>query len=50
LSLIDGSLLIWLLPLVARANLLFERPKAFWIAPRKQAAAQAAEWSAVSAL
>jgi uncharacterized membrane protein YcfT len=41
---ITGSLLIWRLALAVRANFLFERPDAFWIAPKRQAAAlQAAE-------
>jgi uncharacterized membrane protein YcfT len=39
-----GALAIWRLALAARLNFLFERPDAFWIAPRKPAAAlQAAE-------
>ena len=32
-----GSLLIWRAALATRANFLFERPEAFWIAPRKPA-------------
>ncbi|WGS27354.1 acyltransferase family protein [Bradyrhizobium sp. ISRA464] len=41
---VAGSLLIWRLALAARANFLFERPDAFWIAPKKAAPAlQAAE-------
>jgi uncharacterized membrane protein YcfT len=41
---IAGALLIWRLALAAHANFLFERPDAFWIAPKKPAAAlQAAE-------
>jgi uncharacterized membrane protein YcfT len=41
---VAGSLLIWRASLWARANFLFERPDAFWIAPRKTGAAlQAAE-------
>ncbi len=41
---VAGSLLIWRLALATGANFLFERPDAFWIAPKKQAAAlQAAE-------
>jgi uncharacterized membrane protein YcfT len=39
---VAGSLLIWRAALAARANFLFERPDAFWIAPRK-ATLQAAE-------
>jgi hypothetical protein len=36
--------LIWRTALALRANFLFERPDAFWIAPRKAAPAlQAAE-------
>jgi uncharacterized membrane protein YcfT len=39
-----GALAIWRLALKAGANFLFERPDAFWIAPKKQQAAlQAAE-------
>jgi hypothetical protein len=39
-----GALAIWRIALKARANFLFERPKAFWIAPNKaRAALQAAE-------
>jgi uncharacterized membrane protein YcfT len=39
-----GALLIWCLALAAGANFLFERPAAFWIAPKKPGAAlQAAE-------
>jgi uncharacterized membrane protein YcfT len=34
-----GALAIWRLALAAHANFLFERPDAFWIAPRKPAAA-----------
>ncbi|MHC2434689.1 acyltransferase family protein [Bradyrhizobium sp. USDA 4451] len=41
---VAGSLLIWRLALAVRANFLFERPNAFWIAPKKAAPAlQAAE-------
>jgi uncharacterized membrane protein YcfT len=41
---VAGSLLIWRLALAARANFLFERPDAFWIAPKKAAPSlQAAE-------
>ncbi|MBV9462169.1 MAG: acyltransferase, partial [Bradyrhizobium sp.] len=41
---IDGSLLIWRAALWAHANFLFERPDAFWIAPKKPSATlQAAE-------
>jgi uncharacterized membrane protein YcfT len=32
---VAGSLLIWRAALALRANFLFERPDAFWIAPRK---------------
>ena len=39
-----GALAIWRAALAARANFLFERPDAFWIAPRKpRATLQAAE-------
>ena len=39
-----GSLLIWRLALASGANFLFERPDAFWIAPKKgPTALQAAE-------
>jgi uncharacterized membrane protein YcfT len=39
-----GALAIWRIALKAGANFLFERPLAFWIAPKKQKAAlQAAE-------
>jgi uncharacterized membrane protein YcfT len=39
-----GALVIWRIALKASANFLFERPKAFWIAPNKaQAALQPAE-------
>jgi uncharacterized membrane protein YcfT len=31
-----GALVIWRLALALRANLLFERPEAFWIAPKKK--------------
>ena len=34
---VAGSLLIWRAALWARANFLFERPDAFWIAPKKAA-------------
>ena len=34
---VTGSLLVWRLALAARANFLFERPDAFWIAPKKAA-------------
>jgi hypothetical protein len=30
-----GALVIWLIALAAGANFLFERPAAFWIAPKK---------------
>jgi uncharacterized membrane protein YcfT len=39
-----GALAIWRVALAARANFLFERPDAFWIAPRKpRSTLQAAE-------
>jgi hypothetical protein len=39
-----GSLLIWRVALWAHSNFLFERPDAFWIAPKKAGTAlQAAE-------
>ena len=39
-----GAVLIWRLALALRADFLFERPDAFWIAPKKSAPAlQAAE-------
>ncbi|KJC39114.1 acyltransferase [Bradyrhizobium sp. LTSP885] len=34
---VAGSLLIWRLALAIHANFLFERPEAFWIAPKKAA-------------
>ena len=41
---VAGAVLIWRAALFARANFLFERPDAFWIAPKKAAPAlQAAE-------
>jgi uncharacterized membrane protein YcfT len=41
---VAGSLMIWRLALAARANFLFERPDAFWIAPKKASPSlQAAE-------
>jgi len=41
---VAGALAIWRVALAARANFLFERPDAFWIAPKKQGAVlQAAE-------
>jgi uncharacterized membrane protein YcfT len=41
---VAGSLAIWRIALATRANFLFERPAAFWIAPKKpQATLQAAE-------
>jgi uncharacterized membrane protein YcfT len=44
LSGVVGALVIWWLALRVRANFLFERPAAFWIAPKKQGARlQAAE-------
>jgi uncharacterized membrane protein YcfT len=39
-----GALVIWRVALWAHANFLFERPDAFWIAPKKAGTAlQAAE-------
>ncbi len=41
---IAGALLIWRVALAVKANFLFERPAAFWIAPKKAGAVlQAAE-------
>ena len=41
---VTGALLIWRAALWAHANFLFERPAAFWIAPKKaRGALQAAE-------
>jgi uncharacterized membrane protein YcfT len=41
---VAGALLIWRAALAVRANFLFERPAAFWIAPKKPGAVlQAAE-------
>lgn len=40
---VAGALLIWRLALVTGARFLFERPNAFWIAPRKAMRLQAAE-------
>jgi uncharacterized membrane protein YcfT len=41
---VAGALALWQIALKAGANFLFERPAAFWIAPKKpQAALQAAE-------
>jgi uncharacterized membrane protein YcfT len=41
---VAGSLAIWRIALALRANFLFERPAAFWIAPKKpEAALQPAE-------
>jgi uncharacterized membrane protein YcfT len=41
---VAGSLAIWRIALAAHANFLFERPAAFWIAPKKrEATLQAAE-------
>jgi uncharacterized membrane protein YcfT len=41
---VTGALLIWRVALRAHANFLFERPAAFWIAPKKSGGAlQAAE-------
>jgi len=39
-----GALLLWRVALAVGANFLFERPPAFWIAPKKpRATLQAAE-------
>ena len=39
-----GALALWQIALALRANFLFERPAAFWIAPKKlHPALQAAE-------
>ena len=40
---IIGALAIWWVARGTRANFLFERPAAFWIAPKKRAELQAAE-------
>ncbi|MFX4543467.1 hypothetical protein ABTA76_19655, partial [Acinetobacter baumannii] len=41
---VAGALMIWRAALAMRADFLFERPAAFWIAPKKPATAlQAAE-------
>jgi uncharacterized membrane protein YcfT len=40
---VTGALLIWWGALAVGANFLFERPAAFWIAPKKRATLQAAE-------
>ena len=41
---VAGALVIWRLALALHANFLFERPEAFWIAPKKAGPAlQAAE-------
>ena len=32
---VAGAIVIWRLALALRANFLFERPEAFWIAPKK---------------
>ena len=40
---VAGALAIWRLALMVGARFLFERPNAFWIAPRKRATLQAAE-------
>jgi hypothetical protein len=41
---VAGALAIWRIALGAGANFLFERPAAFWIAPKKPSKAlQAAE-------
>ena len=36
---VAGAVVIWRLALALRANFLFERPEAFWIAPKKAAPA-----------
>jgi uncharacterized membrane protein YcfT len=43
LSALFGALAIWQAAIRLGANFLFERPDAFWIAPKKAAALQAAE-------
>jgi hypothetical protein len=41
---VAGALALWQLALAVGANFLFERPPAFWIAPKKpRTALQAAE-------
>jgi uncharacterized membrane protein YcfT len=40
---VTGALVIWRIALACGANFLFERPAAFWIAPKKRATLQAAE-------
>jgi hypothetical protein len=41
---VAGALALWRIALAVRANFLFERPTAFWIAPKKpQATLQPAE-------
>jgi uncharacterized membrane protein YcfT len=40
---VAGALVLWRVALKVGANFLFERPLAFWIAPKKQATLQAAE-------
>ena len=39
---VAGAVLVWRAALALGANFLFERPEAFWIAPKKAAALQAA--------
>ena len=39
---VAGAVLIWRLALALRADFLFERPDAFWIAPKKAASGVAA--------
>ena len=36
---VAGAVVIWRLALLVRADFLFERPAAFWIAPKKAAPA-----------
>lgn len=40
---VAGALIIWRLALLVHANFLFERPQAFWIAPKRVPAMQPAE-------
>jgi uncharacterized membrane protein YcfT len=40
---VTGALAIWRIALALGANFLFERPTAFWIAPKKRASLQVAE-------
>ena len=39
---VAGAVVIWRLALALRADFLFERPAAFWIAPKKAASGVAA--------